>query len=330
MAEPSYFDAQRDVSPLRRSFFSPLSGPEPMNEPDGYTGFQRRYLTDAFMTQVVPIQKELESLEERRKLSRLNDIRLEEQTLQLETLREQTKNNRDILTRLPFLTQELDSIVSGSDEDPVAAASSLAQLAIKNAELLAGNAAARVMHDASQQKINLKVNERRAADAVTLERGSKFAVMADPGLSARGEELLAGLGTPEAALALDDARVIREAAERDLELQADKGAIAASLQYLDEAQKALEGIKSDPVDSTDYTTGVVTKSYVYSPEVKSLLERLSANLLPGAAPETDVLKRQNQLLAVVQQQKALLLSAQKGSKATSATPSTMRGLTTKP
>ena len=333
MAEPGSFDVLRDVYPLRGSYFpssSSSAGTRPSVEPDGLTGFQRQFLTNTFMTQVLPVQKELEALEERRKVSRFNDIRLEEQTLQLETLREQTKNNRDILTRLPFVMQELEGIVNGGDADPVAAASSLVQTGIKNAELFALNPAARVMYDATQQQIQLKNEKKKADDAATLARGSKFAVMPDPGLSARGDELLTQMGTPEAMTALQDAKLIREAAQRDIQLAAEKQGLVEKLQYLEDSQKALEGIEADAVDSTDYATGIVTKTYVYPPEVKSLLDRLTANLLPGAEPEQDVPKRVNQLFAGIQQERLKLLTAPKDSKDTTSTPSTMRGSTTKP
>lgn len=341
---PRYFDPRTEISPLRGDFFPTSSssgrykGSESYKNYDGLTGFQQNFLTSAFVSRVLPLQQELQALEERRKKSQFDDLRLEEQNLQLEVLREQTKNNRDILTRIPTLMQDLDAVLSTSDQDPEGAALKMLQLETKNAEVIAANASARVAVEAAQRNLGYKIEKQKQAEAekkarelATIGRVEKFAQTGDPTLMKRAETLASGIQGPmaaQAAQALEDSTLIAGAAKRQAAKQQAEKAVQAQFQWLDEAKKFLEGIESDTIEDLDPRTGKTVVSYKFAPETEELVNRLAANIppLPGESPETDILRKRNQILARIDQEKLRLLMPV-DPDTVSSTPSTMRDST---
>jgi hypothetical protein len=326
MALSSYqpFDPARDIQSLRGDFFatSPVSGLDRA----AMTDAQADFLTNKFVSQILPLQKELAAFDERRTQRAYNDLRLQEATFSFEQAKEETKLNREILTRIPSLMQDLGDIEDLAEENPEEASKLMLGLQRENYDVYGNNPAFQTVFNGSMSRVANIEAKRKAEENFEHERVSKFLATGNPELIEHGKALAAvgGLTDKETRL-IADADVMYKAGLKQTERETEKAAASSwrddEITKLNNAAKRLLEMKAvEPPEYWDEKkqgpVPLITK------DDEELLNYYAANAkVPN--PDPDPFRLRNQILAAIDQQTQQL----RGGVRSSSIPTTMRNAT---
>jgi hypothetical protein len=327
MALSSYqpFDPARDIQSLRGDFFS--TSPLSRLDRAAMTDAQADFLTNRFVSQILPLQKELAAFDERRTQRAYNDLRLQEAAFSFDQAKEETKLNREILTRIPSLLQDLGDIEELADENPEEASKLMLGLQRDNYDVYGKNPAFQTVFNGSMSRVAAREDKRKAEENFERDRAAKFLATEDPELIEYGKSLAAvgGLTDQETRL-IADAEVLRKAGLKRTERETEKAAASSwrddEISKLNKASEWLMQMKVAELPE-GYIPGV-------SKETPPLLTRDDEELLNYYAanakvpnPDPDPFRLRNQILAALDQQKQQL----RGGVGSSSIPTTMRNAT---
>jgi hypothetical protein len=328
MALSSYqpFDPARDIQSLRGDFFatSPVSGLDRA----AMTDAQADFLTNKFVSQILPLQKELAAFDERRTQRAYNDLRLQEATFSFEQAKEETKLNREILTRIPSLMQDLGDIENLAEENPEEASKLMLGLQRENYDVYGNNPAFQTVFNGSMSRVAAREDKRKADEKFELERVTKFLATGDPELIEHGKALAAvGDLTDQETRLIADAEVLSKAALKRTERETEKAAASSwrddEITKLNNAAKRLLEMKAvEPPEYWDEKkqgpVPLITK------DDEELLNYYAANAkVPN--PDPNPFRLRNQILAAIDQQTQQL----RGGVGSSSIPTTMRNAAAK-
>lgn len=316
------FDPDRDIGALRGEFFG--ASPSSILNTEGLTGFQADFLTSEYVNRVLPIQKEISAIEDRRQSRAYNDLRLQEQVLQFELAKEESQRNRDLLTRLPALTAELGEVDELAKDDPETAAAALIGLQRDYVDLYVANPAAKILLDATERRVGSTAAKLQAEADALRQRASKFLAFDDPELLSYAEGMLGPKDAEDEAL-LQESGVLRKAAAKQRTVEAaaadakswveqEQETINSAVKWLDElkskeAAPVIAGIGKDGVPAAAPKPTV-------APEDMHRLNFYAANA--GITnPSADPFELRNQLYSALIRKKEQLRSGGSGSSVAS-------------
>lgn len=311
---------------MRGEFFN--ISPSSMLDTRGLTGMQADFLEGEFVNRIMPLQKELNAIEERRSQRAYNDLRLQEQTFAFEQAQEESKSKREILTRLPTLLQDLGAVDEFAEFDPESAAKTLLQIQRENADAYVSNPAFRTIFDATSSRLNTTVNARKAKDDGELEYNARLYSHADPEVSALGESRMASNGlTEREQQVLGDGKIIKGADERARTTAQQVAAVKAwqedLLSDFERDLRRLDGVKSIELKgplSFDDPAGASGPTMGLSLEDEQML-RAYAVKYKIANPDADPFRLREQIYEGLTKMKQQLRSG----PAESNIPGSMRG-----
>lgn len=325
MASPYQpFDPASDIQSLRGNFFStsPLSGLDRA----AMTDAQADFLTNKFVSQILPLQKELAAFDARQRERAYNDLRLQEATFSFEQAKEETKLNRDLLTRIPSLIQDLGAAEDLAEENPEEASKAMLGLQRANYDVYGNNPAFRAIFDGSASRVAAKADARKAEEKFELDRVSKFLATGNPELIEYGKKLAAaGDLTDKETRLIADAEVFYKASQKQEKEEVEKAAAKSwqegEIAKLEDAETRLLGMKAvEPPEFWDEKrqgpAPLITK------DDEALMAYYAANANVSNL-DPDPFRRRTQILAAIDQKKQQL----RAGAVSSNIPTTMRRAT---
>jgi len=183
------FDPSRDITGLRGDFFPEARGPQPMNL-SGLTDRQADYIAGRYEAEIAPLYEMEAKREAQRLQNKSRRLGLKTQQMAFQAAKEEARSNREMLTRLPALMQEVGGAVEMAKTDPETAASRILEIQMRNADVYSRNPAFQTTVTAAGRRVNDLANKHQAEVSYNRDQAARMLALDHPEAVEQGMALL--------------------------------------------------------------------------------------------------------------------------------------------